>query len=47
MSSIEFIQQILPLVSNHTMDKADKECTDATVKVYWAGTIIRIDIKPK
>mgnify|MGYP001603243521 CR=1 FL=1 len=47
MNSIEFIQQTLPLLTSHVIDRADKECTDSTVKIYWAGTIIRIDIKPK
>jgi hypothetical protein len=34
-------------IKNGNGKRIDLEFTQATVKVYQAGTIIRIDIKPK
>ena len=39
---------IYPLLLNRTLTKAEHElATGEVIKAYWAGTIIRIDIKPR
>jgi len=41
-----WLQQAWPLVKDHVVDKIEAVVEEGTVKLYWAGTIIRIDIKP-
>ena len=47
MLSERFLVEILPKVREKLIDRVDKECEDAEVKVYWAGTIVRVDLKYK
>jgi hypothetical protein len=47
MTLAEFFQQIYPLLLNRVMDRVEKDLVEGKVTAYWAGTIIRIDIKPK
>lgn len=38
---------IYPLLLNHTLTKAEHTLrTGETVKAYWVGAIIRVDITP-
>lgn len=47
MDLTKFMNTIYPLLLDRAMDKIEKTLDDGTtVKAYWAGTIIRIDIKP-
>jgi len=47
MTLKEFIEKMYPLLLNQTLDKIEKSLSEGEIKAYWAGTIIRIDIKPK
>lgn len=47
MKSETFIFEVLPKIKEKLIDRADKECEDAKVKIYWAGKIVRIDIEYK
>ncbi len=47
MTLTQFMDTIYPLLLDRTMDKIEKTLDDGTVvKAYWAGAIIRIDVKP-
>lgn len=46
MTLVEFMTNIYPLLENHTFDRIEKQLDCGKVTAYWAGTIIRIDIKP-
>ena len=46
MTLAEFFEAVLPLLLNHTLDRVDKELTIGKVSAYWAGSVLRIDIKP-
>jgi len=43
----EWLKRIWPLLKDKEIDKAERTFETAEVKVYWVGTIIRIDIKLK
>lgn len=47
MTLSQFFEQLYPMLLNRTLDKIEKELTIGTIKAYWAGSIIRIDIKPR
>jgi hypothetical protein len=47
MSLKEFMEKMYPLLLSKVVDKIEKELDEGQVKAYWAGTIIRIDIKPR
>lgn len=47
----EFIEEMLPLIQAKKLARADQNVIEESgqeyaVSMYWAGTIIRIDIKP-
>ena len=42
----EWLDKVWPLVLNHTIEKAETILDMGEIKLYWAGTIVRIDIKP-
>lgn len=44
---ITFLREMLPLLFKKLVNKVEQETLEGNVKIYWAGTIIRIDIKPK
>ncbi len=45
---LEWLNKVYPLVLNRTLIRADtNELGIGQVTIYWAGTVIRIDIKPK
>jgi len=43
----DWLQSIWRLLKDRQIDKAQKSFPDADIQIYWAGTVIRIDIKPK
>lgn len=47
MTLLEFMQKVLPLLLDHTMDRVDRECVEGKVSAYWAGTVLRVDVKPR
>ena len=43
----EYLLSIIPLMFNHTIDRADKFIPGiGKVLIYWVGTVLRIDIHP-
>ena len=47
MTLQDWLLTIYPLLLSKTLTKAEHTLSDGTViKAYWAGTIIRVDIKP-
>lgn len=44
---VDFIITVYPLLITHTVERMDAECVEGKVTTYWAGSIIRIDIKPR
>lgn len=47
MTLAEYIEKIYPALLEKKMKKIEQTLdTGETVKAYWVGTIIRIDIKP-
>jgi hypothetical protein len=46
-TAIEWISSIMPELIDKKITKTEIEFSECIIKAYWAGTIIRIDIKPK
>lgn len=46
MTFKDFLETVLPLLFNHTIDRVDKDTDIGHITAYWAGTVLRIDIKP-
>jgi hypothetical protein len=42
----EFIKEILPTLMKFGISKLEADIEEGHVSAYWAGTIIRIDLKP-
>ena len=42
-----WINEMLPLFLSQKLNKIEAELSEGKVTAYWAGSIIRIDIKPK
>lgn len=51
MNLIEYLKSILPLLLEKTVTRVDREIVEEDyiykVTAYWAGTVIRIDVKPQ
>ena len=47
MTLKEFMERVYPQLESKLFDKIEKQLAEGDVKAYWAGTIIRIDIKPR
>lgn len=48
MTLEQWLLTIYPLLVNHTLTKVEHVLsTGEKITAYWAGTIIRIDIKPR
>jgi hypothetical protein len=43
----QWLAKIWPVLIDHTIEKAEAQLDLGEVKAYWAGTVLRIDIKPK
>ncbi len=43
---IEWLQKMWPLVADRTINKAEASLSNCDATLYWAGTIIRLDLKP-
>lgn len=47
MTLTQFFEKVYPMLLDKTLERVEKQLSDGTlVKAYWAGSIIRIDIKP-
>ena len=44
---IEWLGNVLPTLMTHKVKKMEAEVTEGEVSAYWAGTVLRIDLKPK
>lgn len=44
---LEWLAEVLPLLLKRSLDRTDKDLGNVTVKAYWAGAVLRIDIQPK
>ena len=42
----KWLSKIWPLLESHSVEKIGAELLIGKVTAYWAGTIIRIDLKP-
>lgn len=42
---IVWLSEVLPLLARHSFDRTDKALGFCTVKAYWAGSVLRIDIQ--
>lgn len=47
LSMIEFTERALSTLMPHMVEKIEGDTKDGKVKVYWCGTIIRIDFRPQ
>lgn len=47
MTFRDFIEKVLPLLLDHTVERIDRECVEGKVTAYWAGSVLRIDLKPR
>lgn len=41
----EFLKEIFPVLTSHTVDRVDKTVEEGKVSIYWVKDILRIDIK--
>ncbi len=41
-----WVEKVFPLMANRTINKAEASLSNCEAQMYWAGTIIRIDLKP-
>ena len=41
----EFLNEVMPILLSHTVDRIDKTVLEGKVSVYWVKEILRIDIK--
>lgn len=47
MTVAEFFLKVMPLLLDHTLEKAERECVEGKVSAYWVVNVLRIDIKQK
>jgi hypothetical protein len=47
MTLTEFLNKFIPMLLAHDLDRIEKDLDIGKVTAYWAGTIIRIDLKPR
>lgn len=47
MNLLELIEKSLPILESRTIEKIEGKVEEGEVKIYWCGTIIRIDLKPR
>ena len=43
----EFVKEVMPLLLKRIATKIENEVAEGSVSAYWAGTVIRIDLKVK
>ena len=41
----EFLNEVMPILLSHTVDRIDKTVLEGKVSVYWVKEILRVDIK--
>lgn len=44
---LSWLSEVLPIISKKLIDRTDKDLGICTVKAYWAGSVLRIDIQFK
>jgi len=42
----KWLTKVYPLLESHSVEKIEADLPIGKVTAYWAGTIIRIDLKP-
>ncbi len=42
----EWIEKVWPLLEKRTVNKMEASLSNCEASMYWAGSIIRIDLKP-
>lgn len=42
----EWLEEVLPLLLSHKVTKLEAKLDEGDVTAYWAGTVLRIDLKP-
>jgi len=42
----KWLSKVYPLLESHSVEKLEADLAIGKVTAYWAGTIIRIDLKP-
>ena len=47
MTLLEFIDTTLPLLMNTPTQRLDAKVDEGDVSVYWAGRVLRIDLRVK
>ncbi len=45
-SLTNWLKKVYPLLDTHAVEKLEADLVIGKVTAYWAGTIIRIDVKP-
>jgi len=43
---LEFLRKVLPILLDRSAERLDHELELGSIKVYWCGDVLRIDIKP-
>ena len=46
MKLAEWIENILPTLLQHGVKRIDGTVEEGDVSAYWAGSVLRIDLKP-
>ena len=46
-SLVEWLEQVVPLLLTHQVRRIDGYVVEGEVSVYWAGPVLRIDLKPR
>jgi len=44
---LKWLTTVWPLISNRTVEKMKVSLSNCDAQIYWAGTVLRIDVKPK
>lgn len=46
MTIVQWIEKMLPVLLSKSVSRMDGETKEGTVTAYWAGSVLRIDLKP-
>lgn len=46
MTLTEWLNAVMPSLLSHAVKRVDGSVVEGDVTAYWAGTILRIDLKP-
>jgi len=42
----EWIEKVWPMLENRTVNKMKASLSNCEAQIYWAGSVLRIDLKP-